>query len=281
MSNGALIFAHNNQEIDYVKLANFAASRINAFLNVPVSIATDSKDWLLKQYPNHNFDQIIEVSNTVNNRKAFFDGTMFSKVLDWNNLTRNTAYSITPYDTTLVIDSDYIINSDVLKIAFDRDIPFQIYKNSFDLAGWRDKSPFERINSYSIPFYWATAFVFKKDPIVESFFDLITYIKSNWAYFRVLYNLNGSPFRNDYAFSIAIHIMNGKTNGEFAVELPGTMTYIQDKDILLTMSDGAMQFLVEKQNFLGEYIAAKTQNIDVHVMNKISLNRVIDEVANV
>ncbi len=276
MRTGALIFAHDNSEVDYVKIANFAASRIRRFLDVPVSIVTSDAGWLTSAYPNHVFDKIIPIKISESNKKTFYDGAMFSKSLEWKNVTRHQAYSLTPYDTTLVIDSDYILNSDILKIALARDEPFQIYKKSFDISGWRNTSAFEKLNSYSIPFYWATAFVFKKDPVVEAFFNLITYIKLNWSYFRVLYSLGNSPFRNDYAFSIAIHIMNGKTNGGFAVELPGTMTYIQDKDILLEISDTSMKFLVEKQNYLGEYIAAKTSGIDVHVMNKISLSRIID-----
>ena len=70
--------------------------------------------------------------------------------------------------------------------------------------------------------------------------------------------------------------MNGKTNGNFATELPGTMTFTTDKDILVTAKDNKMSFLVEKKDYLGEYIAVKTTGLDVHVMNKFSLNRFID-----
>ena len=276
MSNGALIFAHNNPIIDYIKLAVFAAERIKTFLNIPVSLVTDSKDWLLKNYPNHPFDKVIQIEVEPSTQKVFNDGSLSHTKFEWKNISRNRAYELSPYDKTLVVDSDYIINSDVLKLAFDRDEYLQIYSKSFDLAGWRNTEYFEKINPYSIPFYWATVFVFQKNQTMQSFFDLVTYIKTNWAYFRVLYNIEAALFRNDIAFSIAIHIMNGKTNGEFATALPGSMTYIQDKDVLVSMKDISMQFLVEKENYLGEYVAAKTQGIDVHVMNKQSLIRFID-----
>lgn len=276
MTNGALIFAHNNTDVDYIKLANFAASRVKKFLDIPVSIVTDGKNWLLEQYPNHEFDKIIKLETKDTNKKEFYDGSLSYKKLHWKNITRHQAYNLTPYDKTLVIDSDYIINSSILKFAFEKDELFQIYQKSFDLSGWRDTSYFERINPHSIPFYWATAFVFQKDPIVNAFFDLIAYIKENWSYFRMLYNMGPTIFRNDFAFSIAIHIMNGKTDGEFATPLPGTMTYVQDRDILINIKDTSMNFLVEKKDYLGEYIAAKTADIDVHVMNKMSLSRVID-----
>jgi hypothetical protein len=92
----------------------------------------------------------------------------------------------------------------------------------------------------------------------------------------MLYNIDSVAFRNDFAFSIAIHIMNGKSNGRFATELPGTMSYILDKDILIDIDNNKMKFLVEKENYFGEYILAKTTGIDVHVMNKFSLSRFIE-----
>ena len=111
---------------------------------------------------------------------------------------------------------------------------------------------------------------------MESFFDLISYIRANWDYFKMLYNIDVSLFRNDYAFSIAIHIMNSKLEGNFAMELPGKMIYTKDKDILVSMKDNAMQFLIEKKDYNGEYILAKTKGLDIHVMNKFSLSRFID-----
>ena len=276
MTTGALIFANNNTAIDYTKLAVYCSSRVKKFLNIPVSIVTDNPKWLIANYPDHPFEHVIEVPVEQAGQKLFYDGALSSRKLEWKNLSRNRAYDLTPYDKTLVLDSDYLVNSSVLKIALDRDENFQIYRNSFDLAGWRNTSSFERINAYSIPFYWATVFVFKKNFLTQAFFDLVSYIKENWLYFRVLYSIENAIFRNDYAFSIAIHIMNGKISGDFAVELPGTMAYLLDKDILVSADGDIIKFLTEKQNHLGEYIAGKIQGIDVHAMNKVSLARVID-----
>jgi len=111
---------------------------------------------------------------------------------------------------------------------------------------------------------------------MQSFFDMIEYIKNNWVYFRTLYAIETNTFRNDYAFSIAIHIFNGKTEGNFVIELPGQMTYTSDKDVLVSTDDNKMKFLIEKKSHLGEYTLIKTTGLDVHVMNKFSLNRYID-----
>ena len=277
MTNGAVIFAQNSANIDYVKMAVFSAKKLKEHLDIPVSIITDSVEWLKKGYPDHVFDQIIPIGYSENNQyKKINDGALSSKTIEWKNFTRDRVYDLTPYDKTLVIDSDYIINSSVLTPAFDNHYDFQIYRKSMDLAQWRPTAEFTRVSQWSIPFYWATAFIFTKNDIMDSFFNLIAYIKSNWTYFRTLYCITAGAYRNDYAFSIAIHIMNGKTNGEFATELPGTMSYTTDQDLLISINSDKLKFLIEKENYLGEYTLAKTQGIDVHVMNKLSLCRCID-----
>ena len=278
MTTGALIFAQNNAYIDYTKLAIFSAKQIIKYLNIPVTLVTDNPDYLYLTYPEESklFDKVIAISSNETQQKKFHDGSLSYKKYEWKNFSRNQAYDLTPYDTTLVIDSDYVINSKILSVALNSDYDFQIYKDSLDLAGWRDSSSFTRINQYSIPFYWATVFVFKKTPVTESFFKLIDHIKNNWDYYRILYSIDATNFRNDFAFSIAIHIMNDLTDGDFATPLPGTMVYCLDRDFLVSAEDNKIQFLVEKESYNGEYTLVKTTGLDVHVMNKQSLTRFID-----
>lgn len=277
MSQGAVLIAQNNSTIDYIKLAIFSAKRVRQFLDIPVSLITDSRGYLESQYPDHPFDQVLDISqDEYYFQRRFNDGSLSSKVLEWKNLSRYQVYDLSPYDTTLVVDVDYIINSSVLKSALSSEYPLQIYSNSMDISDWRDTSEFQRINPYSINFYWATVFVFNKDIRTESFFVLLEHIKDNWEYYRMLYCITSPMFRNDLAFSIAIHIMNGKKSGDFAHALPGKMIYAKDTDVLVSTNDTTMKFLIEKKNYLGEYNVAKTNGLDVHVMNKLSLSRYID-----
>lgn len=274
MSRGVLIFAQNNSEIDYARIALFAAERVKKYLNVPVSLVTDSKEWLLSSQPHATavFDQIIELWSDTEQTKRFYDGTLVGKTLTWKNLSRSDCYELTPYNETLVIDSDYIISSNTLADIWNNANDFLIYHDSFDLAQWRDDSSFKYLNQTSIPFYWATAFYFKKSTANQSFFDIIKYIKSNWSYYRSLYNIDSVVFRNDFAFSIAIHMMGN----EFVKQLPGKMNYTLDRDLLIDIKDSTLQFLVEKKNYAGEYIVTKTHNLDMHIMNKYSLTRYLE-----
>lgn len=278
MTHGAVIFAQNNTQVDYIKIAIFSAKQVIKHLNIPVTLVTDNPEWLENNYAEDMeiFDKIILTADTASQEKKFFDGSLSSKKFEWKNFTRSQVYNLTPYDKTLVIDSDYIINSSVLKSAFDNEYDFQIYRNSFDLAGWRNVESFDRLNQYSIPFYWATVFVFEKTNATAAFFKLVTHIKDNWEFYRILYAIDSNAFRNDFAFSIAIHTMNGNVSGDFATPLPGTMSYILDRDFLVAMNDTKMQFLVEKEGYFGEYTVVKTNSLDVHVMNKYSLTRFID-----
>lgn len=274
MTTGAIIFAQNNGAIDYVKLATFSAKQIQIHLQIPVSLITDEnsvgKDLSI-------FDNIIYVNDYKHTQhRKFYDGSISSTQAEWKNFTRSQIYDLTPYDRTLVIDSDYIINSSVLLPALENDHVFQIYKNSFDLAGWRNTDSFNRINQYSIPFYWATTFIFEKHKTTEAFFTLVSYIKENWQYYRILYSIDTTAFRNDFAFSIAIHIMNDSDAGDFATLLPGNMSYITDRDLLVSANNNKMQFLIEKESHHGEYTLAKTTGLDIHVMNKTSLLRYIE-----
>jgi len=277
MTIGAVLIAQNNSSIDYIKMAIFAASRIKQYLDIPVSLITDDHKWLQANFPDHGFDKVIQLEESgPAQHRRFHDGSLTGITAEWKNFSRSSVYDLTPYDRTLVMDTDYILNSSVLKPALYNQYEFQIYRNSFDLVSERELNAFKRINPFSIPFYWATVFIFDKTPLMQSFFDLIEYIKVNWIYFRTLYTIDAPAFRNDTAFSIAIHIFNGKTEGEFTVELPGKMIYTSDKDILISTDGNKMKFLVEKKNHLGEYTAIKTTGLDVHVMNKFSLNRYID-----
>jgi len=281
MTTGAIIFAQNNHAVDYIKLAVYAAKQVKKYLDIPVSIITDNSTWLSDNYPDHPFESIIEIDIPEQRQnRLYHDGTISSQFSEWKNWSRSQTYDLTPYDRTLVLDSDYIINSKLLLLSLNNDHDFQIYSSSSDLAGWRDQSSYARINEYSIPFYWATVFIFNKTPIVESFFILIEYIKHNWVYYKTLYSITSHTYRNDFAFSIAVHIMNGKTNGDFATPLPEKMLYTSDKDLLIGIDDNKLKFLVEKQQYFGEYTAIKTTGLDVHVMNKFSLERIIDGESN-
>jgi hypothetical protein len=433
MSKGLLIYALNNEQVDYTKIALYAAKQVKKHLNIPIALVTDSFDWLSKQCPNYkdyldilikvvhqsdigNFnlnyrypvgslvyyehsiwkkeaegedilpfdvselnlskeyvgidvdkwypnlpyltgqhvwyenklyrcreeysedgefsldkydlilDNVKELSCTenflkgdlllyertlwlcnsnidkinvkINNEiwkntnevqivyssspqyRRYFDGAMSFRRLRFKNDIRVKSFELSPFDETLVIDCDYLINNDVLKYCWEQSHDFLIYKNSVDLSGFRYDPRLVTLSDKSIDFYWATVFYFRKNKNTETFFNLLSHIQDNWNYYRYVYQIDHSLYRNDFAFSIAIHIMNGYQTGSWAHELPGTLYYSIDKDILLKHNKEQLTLLLEKEKYKGEYTLIKTKGINVHVMNKFSLSRVIEECAN-
>ncbi len=276
MTKGVLLFAQNNSSVDYTKLAIYAASRVKKFLNVPVSVVTNDVTKLVSNDKFKIIDKIIELDEQSPYTKFFYDGANTSVNLQWNNISRSSAYNLTPYDETLVIDVDYIVNSTTLAYCWQQDQDFLIYKTSFDLAQWRDQREFTYVSDHSIPFYWATTFWFRKTKFTESFFELVSHIKSNWYYYKSIYQIHSTNFRNDYGFSIALHMLSGFSTDYLIGHMPSKMYYITDRDFLVSINDSTMNFLVEKEGSVNEYIHAKTHGLDVHVMNKFSLLRAID-----
>lgn len=292
-SKGVLVFARNNNQIDYCKQAYFLAKRVRKFLNLPTTIVTDSTAHLMMEYPDAAsvFDKIISIvwkdSDLVENTtlskteahgiRTYYDGALVQKKIEFKNETRTLAYELSPYDETLVIDTDVVICNDVFNKCFEQTHDFLIYKNSTELSQVDRSNIFERISDTSVDFYWATCVFFRKTATNKIFFDLLQHIQENWIHYNNIFQINSPYYRNDYSFSIAIHIMNGYQKGDFAKSMPGVLYFISDKSILWEMKDTSLLFLLEKELYKGEYTPMRIKDANVHVMNKFSLNRCIDE----
>lgn len=270
--------AVNTAHVNYIKQAVYLAKRVHKYMNVPVSIITNSTDYLYKNFDASVFDCVIEVPDDLSsNNRIMFDGAFGKKTVNWKNGNRASVYELSPYDETLILDTDFIVSNSILANCFNSKHDLLMYKKSHDVAQVRNEEEFKRISETSIDFYWATCVFFRKTPVNKIFFDLIAHIKQEWEHYKSVYQLSTSTYRNDYAFSIAIHIMNGFTEGEFVKELPGKMFYSTDQDILHHISEDNIVLLVQKLKYLGEYTLLKTKGLNIHVMNKSSLERVIDK----
>lgn len=278
MTKGVLLIANNNSQIDYVKQSVYLAKRIKEYLDVPISLVTNSIGYLNQNFDMTLFDKVIEIYSDEDdkNHRILFDGEYSQKTVQWQNGTRVDAYELSPYDQTLLMDTDFIINNSLLKNVFDSPNEFMIYKDAYELSQVKNVSEFKFVSDTSIDFYWATVVYFTKNETNKIFFDLIKHIRQEWDHYVRIYRLTSPIYRNDYAFSIAIHVMNNFQKGSFAKSLPGKKYYTTDRDILIDHQQETMTFLVGKKDHPGEYTLLKTDSLNVHVMNKLSLQRVID-----
>jgi hypothetical protein len=287
MTEGILIFAFNNEEVNYAKIAYVSATYAKKNLHRPVSLITDNetKNSLLNEYPNATdlFDCIIEVETTLSQTqyKRYHDGPDY-KSLMFNNYSRANAYDLTPYDKTLVIDCDLLILNDRLALVWQSNENFMMSHKHYDLFIDRSYSEFNHISDYSIEFYWATVFYFVKTQENKTFFDLCKHIIDNYVFYRFVYRIDNPMMRNDFVFSIAQHIMNGFQNRSKPTQLPANINYVLDQDDIIEIKDSkTIVFLVRKKKLLNEYILVKTNNKNVHIMNKWAFLRNADRLLEV
>ena len=275
MSKGVLLFAFNNSRIDYVKQAIYCAKRIKTHLNLPVQLVTDAIDYIESAYP--FYKQYIDVLTyqpaPVGSPKTFHDGIYNKTQSEWKNSARSDAYVISVFEKTLVIDADLLLFNDKLLSCFNTNEDFMIAKHH-ELVNLNGIN-FDRVGDKTIPMYWATILYFTKSNTAKTVFDLVAHIKENYNYYRTVYDIPESKFRNDFAFSIAVHMMSGfEYSTEWPLQLNSDMWVSTDKDVLLDITDTTVKLLAHKSY---DYLPVKLTDATVHVMNKFSLNSFIDK----
>jgi hypothetical protein len=117
---------------------------------------------------------------------------------------------------------------------------------------------------------WATVVYFKKSERAKRIFDAWRMVYENYAYYADLFGFSKSPFRNDFAMSIAHQICNGYTNiSTFDYALPA----LSSSDSVLDYANG--RWLLKYQYKESHNVVRYTG--DLHVMNKRSLLEAADK----
>jgi hypothetical protein len=281
MTQGAVIFAHNSRDVDYALLSMIAGGLAKKNLNVPVSLITDefTANWMqtsniFKKAANI-FDQIIIISKPLtDNTRRLNDGAS-NKVVPFVNTNRDSVWDLTPYDRTLLLDSDFLIFSDRLNEYWDVDEDILISNSMNDVcepsrAGYHDRY----ISDTGVHMFWATTVMFTKNDYTKTFFDTVNFVKENYKFYADVFRFNPQQFRNDIAFSVAKHILDGfETNTK--ITLPAVLTAI-DKDILHSVDDSGKITMLLTPRMDNNYCAASFSNTDLHIMNKQSIIRNAD-----
>ena len=257
---GVVLFAFDTPAIKYTQIAEQATRIINHVLNLPVTLITESG------YTSTLFDQIIYIDNTMPNIKPG-QGT------PWRNGDRYKVYQYSPYDETLLLDSDYLMLDQSLLNLFEQDFDYKIMTNNHSqLDVWPD-----RMGPYSFQYQWATAVLFRKTDVSKMLFDLVGRIQRNYLYYWGLYHVKSGSFRNDYAFTIANNILNGYSQNSICNIPCPMLTYTEIiesmlvKNNLLTIKEASKAYVIPRQN--------------IHIMDKEYLlsddfNLFVDTICN-
>ena len=290
ISRGFLIYAHNNEEIDYGKLALTCALMIKAnAIEKAVCLVTDqgTLDWLIKSVGREKVDYAFDHIRLLTHdeytasatRKRFLDTSSTSKILSWFNGGRSSAYEISPFDETIMIDSDLLVQDTSLDLAWGNDEDVMINKRAVTLNHTLPSRHERRLDGMGIQMYWATIVFFRKSEKAKLLFELVQHIKERYSYYQFVYEFPGKLFRNDYAFSIAIHMLNGFLENDEFKSLPvETILSSFDTDELIAVRKNELVFLVGSTETTWKFTTAVIKNLNVHVMNKYALSRHADTI---
>ena len=263
MTQGIVIFAYNNELIDYVAMAAWSARNIHRHLNLPVCVVTDATD-----LPAHyEFDQVINTTKHSEYNRYFSD---FADTVTWYNKNRMDAYRLSPWDQTLVLDADYVVASDQLLTLFDSGQDFLAHDRAYDVTG---AEPFHSNNTfgqYHIPMSWATVMCFNRSRIAELIFDTMHMIRDNWPHYRDLYGITPATYRNDFALTIAQLIVNGHVLTWPAIPWPLASVTPSPK----VTQQAPDQYRVDYNNGQGQ-ARWITVTHDFHVMGKRHLGDIV------
>jgi len=273
MNNGVLIFVYNNRDIDYARSSLVAGFLARENLNVPVSIVTDESTvkWMKEsdvyRYAERLFDKIIltERSKVLNYRNIRNGGLEKKSVLFLND-NRCKAWNLTPYDRTLLIDSDFLIYSDRLSEYWEAGSSVLISSAMKDIRGDRFGYHDRYISDTGPALRWATTVMFSKNQESKIFFDLIETVKENYQYFSDLYSFSFDQYRNDISFSIAQHMLSGFVDSSDYF-LPPILT-VQDLDSIQDIGKNFVRFFINDPMNGQDNFLCLLKNTDVHVMNK-------------
>jgi hypothetical protein len=255
MSRGIVVFAHNNRH-DYYRMAVTVAKRAERYLGLPTTIITDQNTLDTTGSESYNFDHTIVIEPDRNN---------FLKKATWINKGRYQVYDLTPYDDTLILDTDYMINSSALLKTFDLPTDFCCYADSKYLF---EDTPNELLSPNSLSTYWATVMRFTKTTRTRELFDMIHTIQDNYEHYAELHGFLPYTYRNDYALTIALRTINGHIE-QASDRIPGQLTHISNVCEVIRLDDNTYEAHYE------HYIRGRKKksrvvlhDFDFHMLNK-------------
>jgi len=289
-SRGFLMFAHNNDQVHYGAIALCNALMIKHNLeNSDVCLITDEstireiKIRCGEEMFEKAFDHVV-IDDSKNRKgntqeRRFNDTRHTNHDLLWYNQSRVNAFNLSPFDETILIDCDYLVMNNMFDKVWGIADDYLINKHVVTLEHKSADAVDQRLCPTGIPMYWATCVYFKKTDAAKLLFDLVEHIRNNYEYYQFLYDFSGVVYRNDYAFSIAIHILNGFTeNNDNAFPTPYILTSFDCDDIHSIPNINEIVFFVNNTTEQWKFMAHRTKDLNVHILNKFAIDRQVSRI---
>ena len=267
---GILIYAFNNDRIDYFRQAVWCADRVNQHLNLPVTIVTDAAS-----HKNRIISHSVVLTDAIAGGKRVFNPSVSNQADTWYNANRFQSFDLSPYEQTIVIDSDYVVCSDRLLTLFDCGLNVTAMKHVYDVTGRDGFRPYQSISDgRGLHHYWATVLYFDRSKIAEDFFVMMDMIKKHYLHYSNIYRFPSSPFRNDFAASIALNTVYGHIPDAVPV-IPWRMANVFNDVGIRTNDHETFELTYTVSNDkTAKKILMKGQ--DFHFMNKFDLAKLYE-----
>jgi hypothetical protein len=290
MSRGVVIFGVNNAKVDYIRLAIMCAGFVKKNMDVEyICLITDKHS---QEYYEGTGDSLSNYFTHVRlipeghedrfeNRRAYRDTRYYHVDALFRNETRSMVYDLTPFDETLLLDCDFLVGNNVLDCVWGNDEEVMINKDAVNLLGEPLAGPEFRLNPFGIKMYWATVIYFRKSEKAALLFNLVEHVKENWEFYKMLYEVPGHLYRNDYAFSIAIHILNGFVESDDVIAPlpdPVILTSLDTDQLFKVRSPTDISIFVNDPKETWKFYVSRLKGLNVHCMNKLSLLNNIDDI---
>jgi hypothetical protein len=178
-------------------MAKYTSKRIKHFLDLPVTLVTD--DDSIPTNEHELWDKVVKVTPDKNN---------FRDWGQWINKGRYMAYELSPYQETILIDTDYMVNSNTLLKLFELPTDFCCHDTTSFIM--YPDSPQEMLSKHSYNTLWATVVMFRKTQRAKQIFECLGMIQKNFEHYANLHKFISSTYRNDYALTLATRIVNGQ-----------------------------------------------------------------------
>ena len=285
--NGVAIIAYNNSQLNYLQFAAIASAYVKLHMkNNKVALITDTgtEDWMNISMPKEDVDALFDyvVSHDVHhdpNPRRHYDSPWTEFTTQFSNKNKDSIFDLTPFDKTLLIDSDYLICNNFYDRVFETELPLGMHRTAIYLEGQLPYLNEIELNEAGIHHWWSTAVYFDKSEESETFFGIWSHVKENWDYYALLYQFPPGLFRTDFCVSIAAHILNGFTNEYHMYDFDGVpLINMDQKDDLVRIKDFTdMTFLSHNRSEPWKNIMVRKQKENMHVMNKRAMARQADQ----
>lgn len=204
MSKGYIVIAQNNADTDYLEQAYALALNLKltqstvSNLTVCVDPATKKQ---IKQKHKAVFDHIVDIPWGDHAEEA-----------EWKIDNKWKYYYMSPYDETVILDTDMIFPTDVSHwwdILGQQDVwattKVRTYRNEVVTSDYYRKY----FDANNLPNVYTAFFYFKKSELASELFAMTEIIFQHWQRMYFKYMLNGKPdwLSGDIAFALAMQIL--------------------------------------------------------------------------